>query len=223
MNSKKRIYLVLGGGGLLVLAFILAAFIYNEKRSGELASIAEENTVDNAFVRPYSQRTGPANARVAVVEFLDPGCETCAALAPHVKALVDAHPGKVQLVLRYIALHQGADVAVKMLEAARKQGRYWETLQLMFDHQSQWASHHHPAPEKLWGLLPSVGLDMTRLQQDMQGTDVAHILRQDMADARTLGVRKTPGFFVNGKPLTRFGLRQLQDLVAAEVAAEYGP
>ena len=106
-----------------------------------------------------------------------------------------------------------------MLEAARKQGKYWETLQLMFDTQSEWASHRHPAPEKLLQILPSLGLDMARLEGEMEGIDIAHILLQDMEDAKTVGARKTPTFFVNGKPLPRFGLPQLQALVASEVAA----
>ena len=69
------------------------------------------------------------------------------------------------------------------------------------------------------GRLPSLGLDMTRLELEMQGMDIAHILQQDIADAKKLGVRKTPTFFVNGKLLTSFGLAQLQALVASEVAA----
>ena len=219
MKSKQKIVLVLVAAGALVGAFILAASIYNSQRAEELASIEEASPVDNAFVRSYSQRLGPRSAKVTLVEFIDPGCESCAALSPHVKAILDEHPGRVKLVLRYIPLHQGADTAVKMLEAARKQGKYWETLQLMFDTQSQWASHHRPAPEKLLEILPTLGLDMTRLELEMQGMDIAQILQQDMADAKTLGVRKTPTFFVNGKPLTSFGLPQLQALVASEVAA----
>ena len=219
MKSKQKLVLTLVAAGVLVGGFILAASIYNSQRAEKLASIEEASPVDNAFVRSYSQRLGPRSAKVALVEFIDPGCESCAALSPHVKAILDAHPGQVQLVLRYNPLHQGADTAVKLLEAARKQGMYWETLQLMFDTQSQWASHHHPAPEKLLEFLPTLGLDMTRLELEMQGMDIAHILQQDMADAKTLGVRKTPTFFVNGKPLTSFGLPQLQALVASEVAA----
>ena len=47
------------------------------------------------------------------------------------------------------------------------------------------------------------------------------MIRQDVADAQTLGVRKTPSFFVNGKPLLSFGLSQLKALVNNEVAATY--
>jgi protein-disulfide isomerase len=219
MKSKQKLVLVVGAVVALVGGFILAAFIYNNQRAEKLASIEKASPVDNAFVRGYAQRLGPRDAKVTLVEFFDPGCESCADMSPHVKAILDAHPGQVQLVLRYNPLHQGADTAVKMLEAARKQGKYWETLQLMFDTQSEWASHRHPAPEKLLQILPSLGLDMARLEGEMEGIDIAHILLQDMEDAKTLGARKTPTFFVNGKPLTRFGLPQLQALVASEVAA----
>jgi protein-disulfide isomerase len=221
MTSKQRAVLVGAAATLMVGGFFLGASIFKSQRAERLAEIGKTATVENEFVRGYSQRLGSPDAKVVLVEFFDPGCEACAALSPHVKAVVDAHPGQVQLVLRYIPLHQGADVAVKILEAARKQGKYWETLQMMFATQSEWASHHHPAPQKLGPYLPGLGLDVNRLQLDMQGMDIAHILQQDIADAQTLGVRKTPTFFVNGKPLPRFGLRELQELVASEVAANY--
>ncbi|NIM00828.1 MAG: thioredoxin domain-containing protein [Acidobacteria bacterium] len=205
----------------MIVGFFLAASIYENRRAERLAAIEEASPVENEFVRVYSQRLGPPDAKVVLVEFLDPGCESCAALSPFVKEIVDAHAGRVQLVIRYIPLHQGADVAVRILEAARKQGKYWETLQMMFDTQSEWASHHHPAPQKLGPYLPALGLDMERLRLDMAGMEITHILQQDMADAQVLGVRRTPTFFVNGKALPRFGLNELQALVASEVAANY--
>ncbi len=47
-------------------------------------------------------------------------------------------------------------------------------------------------------------------------------MEQDLADAKTLNVQKTPGFFVNGKPLQEFGSRQLQVLIESEIKAIYG-
>ena len=38
---------------------------------------------------------------------------------------------------------------------------------------------------------------------------------------KTLGVKRTPQFFVNGKPLMNFGYRQLKSLLDTEVAAQY--
>ena len=55
----------------------------------------------------------------------------------------------------------------------------------------------------------------------MNNTEIAKIIQQDLADAKTLNVRKTPGFFVNGKPLPRFGYQQLQELVDTEIEKYY--
>ena len=55
----------------------------------------------------------------------------------------------------------------------------------------------------------------------MKDPEIEKIIRQDLADAETLDVRKTPGFFVNGKPLTPFGSKQLVELVESEIAANY--
>ena len=132
-----------------------------------------------------------------IVEFFDPGCETCRAFAEPVKGFLSAHPGKIRLVKRYAPFHQGSDKVVQILEAARLQGKYWETLDVMFERQPIWASHHDPQPEAIWQFLPSVdGLDVDRLRKDMNDPKVIEIVKQDIADARALSVRKTPSFFV---------------------------
>jgi hypothetical protein len=43
--------------------------------------------------------------------------------------MVNASFGQVRLVVRYAPLHHGSDTAVKILEAARQQGKYWEALE----------------------------------------------------------------------------------------------
>ena len=134
---------------------------------------------------------------------------------------MDANPGKIKLVLRYAPFHDGADYFVKMLEAAGKQGKYWETLDVMYRSQPYWASHHNPQPQKIWQFLPGLGLDLDRLRKDMEDPAIAKIIEQDMADAKTLGVRKTPGFFANGRPLQTFGYQPLLDLIHDELEAQY--
>lgn len=137
------------------------------------------------------------------------------------KNLMAANPGKIKLVSRYAPFHEGSDYVVKMLEAARKQGKYWETLELMFSTQPYWASHHKPQPQLLWRFLPKAGLDMEQLKMDMNDPEIAKIIEQDLADAKTLNVKKTPEFFVNGKPLPSFGYDQLKELVRSEIEANY--
>lgn len=215
---KKQHIAFLGASGL-VLAFMLAIHFYTSQRADEIELMARNDAAP--LVRDHSQSLGPADAKVVIVEFLDPACEACRDFAPHIKDLLALHTGKIRLVLRYAPFHQGSDTMVKILEAARKQGQYWETLQLMFDTQPHWASHHHPQPDKIWKFLSSAGLNIEKIRSDMNDPSILEILRQDIADVQTLGIRKTPSFFVNGKPLASFGLSQLKSLVAEEIAANY--
>ncbi len=215
---KRQQIALIGGAGLL-LVFLLAGYLYKSQQAEQVGSIAQASA--SPLVRAHSQTSGPADAKVVLVEFFDPACETCRIYSEHVKTLLASHPGKIRLVLRYAPFHQGSDTMVKILEAARRQGRYWETLQTMYDTQPQWASHHRPQPEKIWQFLPSAGVDVERIRKEMNDPRLQEIVDQDVADATTLGVRKTPSFFVNGKPLQRFGLSQLRALIDSEIAANY--
>ena len=203
----------------MILAFIIGAFVYKNYRAQELDFMARENA--SIFVREHSRTLGPDDAKVYLVEFTDPACETCAAFHPFTKQLMAAHPGKIKIVLRYAPFHSGSDLVVKAIEAAGRQDKYWETLELMFASQEYWAVNHAVAPERLWEVLAQAELDLERLRVDMNDPAIASIIAQDLADAGTLKVQKTPGFFVNGKPLVSFGYQQLQQLVESEVQAAY--
>ena len=81
------------------------------------------------WFRPHSPVFGNPAAKVTIVEFFDPSCETCRAFYPIVKGIVTSSFGQVRLVVRYAPLHKGSDTAVKILEAARQQGKYWEAVE----------------------------------------------------------------------------------------------
>jgi protein-disulfide isomerase len=91
----------------------------------------------------------------------------------------------------------------------------------MYNTQRYWASHHNPRPQLIWRFLPRVGLDLEKIRKDMNDPEIVGIINQDLADAKTLNVRKTPGFFVNGKPLPSFGRRQLKELIESEIKEYY--
>ena len=204
---------------VLVLGFIIGSSYYQEKQVEKYGFLAQENA--ELFVRDHSPTRGSDDAKVFIVEFMDPACETCASFAPFVKKIMDAYPGKIKLVLRYAPLHDGAENFVKILEAARLQGKYWETLDVMFQTQGIWASHGNWQPQRLWDVLPEAGVDIDQIRKDMHSPEIAKIVEQDMADVKALNVQKTPGYFVNGKPLQNFGSKQLFALVKSELEAQY--
>jgi len=204
---------------VLIIAFVFGSSYYKGKQAEKIGFMAQENA--SLFVRDYSQTMGSDDAKVYLVEFMDPACETCAAFSPFVKQMVVTNPGKIKLVLRYAPFHDGADYFVKILEAAKKQGKYWETLDTMFKTQRMWTRHHKAIPEKIWPILTQIGLDVERIRQDMNDPVIVKLIDQDLADAKTLNVRKTPGYFVNGRPLQTFGSKQLLQLVESEIRANY--
>jgi protein-disulfide isomerase len=203
----------------LILLFVLGVNLYKSQRAKNYGFLAQENA--STFVRDYSQSLGSDDAKVYLVKFSDPACETCAAFHPFVKKLMAVNQGKIKLVIRYAPFHDGADYFVKILEAAKRQGKYWETLDIMYKTQRHWASHHNPQPQRIWQFLPSAGLDLEKIRIDMNDPEIGKIIQQDLADAKTLNVRKTPEFFVNGKPLPSFGYEQLQELVESEMRKYY--
>ena len=204
---------------LFVVLFIVAAIIYNNQKDKELSSASLEKI--EHVQRDYSPTMGPIDAKVTVVEFFDPACGTCSAFYPFVKQLMNDNPGKVNLVLRYLPLHQNSDVIVSIFEAARMQNRFWETLERAYQTRESWFDHHVSRPEKFWEQLGGLGLDMEKLNEDTRSAEIARRIKLDMLDAKQLKVSKTPGFFVNGKPLVHFGYQQLQELVESEIAANY--
>ncbi len=195
----------------LLLAFVAGRSYYSSSQNERAAASADATMA--LLVRPHSPTLGPTNAPVVIVEFFDPACETCAVFSPMVKQLVAANSDKIRLVLRYAPFHAGSETVVAALEASRRQGRFWPTLDAFFGSQAGWAPNHTSQMDLAWPYLDGIGLDFAQMRKDMTDPEIARLIAQDLDDARALNVTQTPEFFVNGKPLPSFGFAQLQALV----------
>ena len=215
----KKQYIVGATGFILFAIFAIAAITYNQQKAKEIGAAAERNY--SSLEREYSPTIGNPAAKVTIVEFFDPACGTCRAFHPFVKKFMIDNPGRIRLVMRYTPFHQGSDYVVKVLEAANLQGRFWEALEVTYETQQVWSSHDNPQPQKLWMRLGNIDLDINKASADMKSPEIAARINQDIADAKQLAVDKTPGFFVNGKPLIQFGYDQLQALVESEIKRQY--
>ena len=193
----------------LVGAFFLGAKAYQQSQSAPAMSAEEKMRL----APPHAPTLGPTDAKVTLVEFFDPACGTCAQFSPLTKAFVKEYEGKLRLVLRYAPFHEGSEIVVTMLEAAKAQGKYWEALEAVLLYQNSWVFNHRVYPERVWPILEHVGLDIEALKEAMKNPEIQAIIAQDVADGKALGVTKTPSFFVNGKPLERFGYDPLVQLV----------
>jgi len=216
-QGKKAVFIV--SAIVLLMVFVLGALIYNRDKLDKSAQVAEQNL---AFLaREHAPRLGPAEAKVHLVEFFDPACGTCREFYPLVKELMKANRDQLRLSLRYAPFHPGSDNVVRILEAARKQDKFWPTLEAVFATQAYWAPNHKAEVEYVWPQLGNLGLDLERIKRDMYAPEIDRILAQDLADAKALNVTMTPEFFVNGRPLPSFGPDQLKKLVRDAVAKAY--
>lgn len=211
MKNKKLVLIVVAAVVVMIGAFAGAYQYYKSSEAEKYGHIADSNF--KKFVPDYAPKLGPDSAKVFVVEFLDPECESCRAFYPYMKMIMNEFHGNVQLVIRYAPFHQNSKFIIKIIEAARNQGKYWETLELLFQHQPEWGSHHHPRPELVWNYLPQLGLDIEKLKKDMEDPALDKLIEKEMADVQELDVRMTPSFFVNGKPLQTFGYEHLREMV----------
>lgn len=215
---KQKIIFAIAAA-ILLLGFFMASRLYTDAKQEETVQHTALNQAN--LLRMHSPTYGPAEARVVIVEFFDPACETCRNFFPFVHELMSAHPGQIRLAMRYTPFHNGSEQVVRILEAARKQGKYWETLEALYAAQDDWVQNHSVQADRVWPHLDSLGLDLERLRQDMDASEIGAVIAQDMEDAKALNVEKTPEFFVNGRPMPSFGREQLRVLVEEAVAASY--
>lgn len=202
---------------LVALAmFSAAVFLYQRHTLQTAALKASEQA--GSMVRQHSPVIGATDAPVTIVEFFDPACEACKAFYPRVKQILAAFPRETRLVIRYTPFHREASVeAVRLLEAARAQGKFEPMLDALLDGQRAWTGQGAKAIDRAWAIAQSAGLDVAQARQHIASGVVDTVLSQDVSDLKAIGVRATPTFFVNGKPLSSTDPEQLYELVKSEV------
>ena len=217
--SRRRRGIVIGAVVAVLLAIVVGTLLYKGDRQQASQGAATAN--HDPLASAHSPMLGDAGAKVHIVEFIDPACETCAQFFPLVKQLMAENPNRIRLSIRHVAFHDGSDYVVKLLEASRKQDKYLPTLEALLASQAQWAPHHTVQPDLVLQAIAGVGLNIEQLVVDMNSPEVAQRMEQDRNDAVTLKVTATPEYFVNGRPMPSFGLQQLQTLVSEALQSAY--
>lgn len=211
--------------GLLLIIVVLGVFLGSSYYKNNLAEKAGGDDKVNPFlVREDSPVLGPADARITIVEFLDPECEACAAFGPSVKKVVKEFEGQVRLVIRYMPFHPNSMMAANFLEAAGEQGKYWEALDLIFAKQSEWGEVHGAPRDKqpdakaaFDRFTKELGLDAEAVNAAIRDNRFGPKIERDKQDGQSVGVRQTPTIFVNGRKLNRLFESELRSMIKKEL------
>jgi Na+/H+ antiporter NhaA len=138
---------------------------------------------------------GDPDAELTLVEYLDYECPFCAR-ATGVLEEVYAHFGKrLRYIPRHLPLsvHPHAELAGLAVEAADRQGKFWQMHNLLFTRQDRLEM------EDLIGYAAELGLDTDRFVEDIADEALLERLRRDVLSAEEGGVRGTPTFFIGDR------------------------
>jgi Protein-disulfide isomerase len=214
MKSNK--VFVIAVAAIAIIAFGVFAFM--SKNSQEAESAATPAVTNELLIKPHSYIKGNPDAKVTIVEFLDPECEACRQMHPVVKHLMSEYGDKVRLVIRYMPFHGNSMLAASILEEAREAGKFEEALDRLFENQPEWGDHHNPRPDLIPSYLQGLGLTEKQMEGAYAIPRHKDKIEMDYADGVKAGVMKTPTFFINGKMLPEIGFEPLKDAIDAELA-----
>jgi protein-disulfide isomerase len=104
--SKRAI--VIATAIIAIVGFGVAGYFYSRSAPEQIDLATSQPAAESDLVRFHSPIMGPSQARVTIVEFFDPACESCRAFYPVVKEIMSEHGDSVRVVLRYAPLHDGS-------------------------------------------------------------------------------------------------------------------
>ena len=170
--------------------------------------------IDQAHFRvPDPERDhiqGAADAPIALLEYGDYECPLCGEAQPIVGEIQRRLGDNLCFAFRHFPLanvHRHAEHAAEAAEAAGEQGAFW----LM--HETLFANQDALDDESLAQYAAALGLDETRVLQEVISNAHTHRIREDFRSGVRAGVNGTPCFFINGQRYD--GARALEPLLDA--------
>lgn len=137
---------------------------------------------------------GPADAPVTIVAFSDFECPYCLRGHQAMQALEQEFPGKIRFAYKAFPLefHGHAMVAALVARSALDQGKFWEFYDQLF-------SQRGLDMARLQEYAHKAGLDLARVEGDLEALKWGSSVQKDMRQGRKLGVTGTPSYFINGR------------------------
>jgi len=189
LTSESQIFL----GMLVTTAAVIGFAIWIFSRPTPAVSIPKETLIPAG-----AHTTGNKDASVYLVEFSDFQCPACRSFAPVVASLTKKYNDRLLFAYRHFPLpqHTFAVPAARAAEAAGRQGKFWEAVEILFANQDKFSDDFFSSQ-----FIPLVAVDPSQYAKDLSSSDVTGAVRRDEEAARSLNLSSTPTFFLNGKQL----------------------
>ncbi len=150
------------------------------------------------------------NKKNILVEYSDLQCPACKEFQDLIQSQFEASGSAhhsivngVTFVYRHFPLYQihpFAYDASYAAEAAGKQGKFFEMVDLIFKNQTVWEKKPNPKSE-FETYAKNLNLDVAQYDKDVDSKEVKDRVQEDLISGNKAGINGTPTFFLNGKKL----------------------
>jgi len=195
------------------LVIILGAVFFLSRSNN--SSINPGLPVDSdLLIRADSYQLGSDSAKIKIVEFADFQCPACRTLQPVLNKIKEQYPDQIAFIFRHFPLpqHTNAITAAQAAEAAGKQAKFFEYIEILYQNQDNWAKESNPKSLFI-EYAQSLGLDITRFEADMKDPLVRDKINRDLSDAKLLEVNSTPTLFLNNQRVQNLNYENFQRLI----------
>ena len=193
------------------------AIVELERRQQEAQKTAQKSALESErkalLHSPRGNIVGNPSGDVTLVEFFDYNCGYCKRALSDIRALMKADP-KLRVVLKDFPVLGPESIEASRVSLAVKQQISGEKL---FDYHTRvMETRGRVNGERALQVAKEMGLDVARIQKDMDHAEVRAALQENMSLGDKLGLTGTPAFVIGDEVISgAVGLDPLRKLVAS--------
>ena len=148
----------------------------------------------------------PKQGAPTVTLYTDYQCPYCAKAEPTYEKVAKDLEGAMNVTVRNMPLsqiHKNAIAAAQAVQAAELQGKHLEMANKLFETQDSWKdiTEQTEFAGVLLSYAQELGLDEEKFKTDLVDPKTIDLIKGDFEYGRKIGVKGTPQFAVNDKPL----------------------
>lgn len=191
---------------LAIVGFL--AIVYKSSGAGEATT--EGTVIESAkAVRATDHLKWSKDKKIILTEYSDQQCPACASFHQELKSWENAaSPNNditkhVTFVYRHyplFSIHKNARAASYAVEAAGKQGKFFQYSDILFTKQTEWSEMGDPSKTFI-EYAKSLKLDTDQFASDMKSDAVIQSVQDDLTLGNEGDVQGTPSFFLNGRKM----------------------
>ena len=166
-----------------------------EEQRAEFAKVALAQNADEVFRSPASPSLGNVDGDVTVVEFFDYNCGFCRRAIGSIGELIE-QDRNVKVVFKEMPIFgEESEEAARAAIAAGKQGKYWDMHRELLEQPGR------ANKQKALAIAKALGLDVAKLEQDMELPEVRREITQVQQLGQKMGIQGTPHFIIGNQTI----------------------